>query len=365
MSSRSDIPPSCAQNTKLRHILLPTRMVDNFEVCAGNTCFYTKSRGSAGVPVGEAGWYNSGPAKGLGPEFEILSGADHRHHAAINSLLNDRAPSCAALRARTDEIPGGGGGSNGEHRKAMELGVSTCGARSDNVQRPRPHSDPSYSTSGRRSAGAAGGVCFSKPDFYRRQFPALGLIPGHIIMATTAREKPAINIYALEALEPLWQPVDNLNFLAPTKTTADPLHVLALPMKSQPTWVLGLFVHASRLRWDTFQVTAHVEYSPSWSMADRAVRRGVAQLSYNAALDSDQREWAAYVSSGRTSDDVQEMRQLSNAGYAVDGRTHRLSRSAKPPRILEGAEQCKLTHLYAYSGPKLRRSSILWSLTTR
>ncbi|KAJ7466445.1 hypothetical protein FB451DRAFT_1178599 [Mycena latifolia] len=38
----------------------------------------------------DAGWYNSGPAKGLGPEFEILSGADDRHHAAINSLLNLR-----------------------------------------------------------------------------------------------------------------------------------------------------------------------------------------------------------------------------------------------------------------------------------
>ncbi|KAJ7477679.1 hypothetical protein FB451DRAFT_1173222 [Mycena latifolia] len=29
-------------------------------------------------------------AKGLGPEFEILIGADHRHHAAINSLLHLR-----------------------------------------------------------------------------------------------------------------------------------------------------------------------------------------------------------------------------------------------------------------------------------
>ncbi|KAJ7465705.1 hypothetical protein FB451DRAFT_1262237 [Mycena latifolia] len=184
--------------------------------------------------------------------------------------------------------------------------------------------------------------------------PAVSLIPGHIIMATTAREKPAINIYALEALEPLWQPVDNLNFRAPTKITADPLYVLPLPMKSQPTRVLGLFVHASPLRWDTFEVTAHIEYSPSWSMADCAARRGVARLSYNVALDSDLRrgrlEWAAYVSSGRMPDDVQEMRQLSYAGYAMDGRTHRLSRSAQPPRVLEGAEQCKWTHLSAYSG---------------
>jgi hypothetical protein len=63
----------------LETIMMPSRLVTSLPT-SSNIVVST-------LPY--AGWYWAGTTRDLlGPEFEILSGADVRHHGAINSLLN-------------------------------------------------------------------------------------------------------------------------------------------------------------------------------------------------------------------------------------------------------------------------------------
>ncbi|KAJ7689659.1 hypothetical protein B0H17DRAFT_1202111 [Mycena rosella] len=180
--------------------------------------------------------------------------------------------------------------------------------------------------------------------------PDVGLLPGHLFVATpysASHDGLQLDVYNLKTLEPLWRRLADINFAVRVKLVDHAHSVLPLPTAGLlPTdiEILQMVVHESPLNAGIYNISIY-----AWGYP----RRVVARYSCVATIGKPNGQVEVEcVSVGRAPDELQDVQQLSYAGYALDGMTHGLWHAAShaESQVLAMAERCEWTHLSTGSG---------------